>query len=106
MANANEIIMRLKSVSPFSATFMYLDVGDKNFAMREFIKKNLSVNIVGVYSHPDSKYNIIICNIKKSRIQDFIDAIQELSKNMMLYGYTDYYEHAKDFMSRMREEDN
>lgn len=81
--------IRLRSYRPFTAKFAIIDSA-KHYADQLFIDEKLPVAFKKHYIHPDSNYQIIFCNVKRNRIEDFINAIEKLHNKMMLLGHTDY----------------
>ena len=88
--------IRLRSLRPFTAKFAIIDSAE-HYADQLFIDKKLPVTFKEHYIHPDTNYQIIFCNVKRNRVEDFIDAIEKLHNKMLLLGHTDYENACQQF---------
>lgn len=88
--------LKLKTFSPFSYQFMYLDTAD-HLADNIFIKNELPVKFCGDFVKENENYSIIVCKIKKNDFEKFDKSMEELEKKMLLMGNVDYVEKCNEF---------
>lgn len=51
------------------------------------------------------KYVGILCRIRKSQLDDFLVCMEELQRNILICGYTDYEEFCQEWQKEIAEED-
>lgn len=86
-----ENYLKLKSFSPFSSSYVFLDC-DEYLADQLFIKHKVPVKFGGEFVRDGSRYRIISCKIRKKYEKSFLDALSEMYNKMILRGYEDYQE--------------
>lgn len=88
--------IKLRSMSPFSNTFVFVDV--KGYlADQLFIKHMVRVNFMKDEAHRpgDEPYVIVFCTVRKKDTKRFLAALDELPETMRLHGHKDYMEYCK-----------
>ena len=88
--------------SPFSAEFFYFDVPDYK-ADDIFLEKGLYPRFFEEMSKDDSEYVLIRCRVKRRDRHKFVEAMNELARKMLLTGYPDYLDHAKEIWEQLDE---
>ena len=61
-----------------------------------FINHELRVYFGKEYARKDYPYRVICCKFAKGREADFEDAMEELQRKIVLYGYKDYEQFIDD----------
>ena len=95
--------IKLGGFSFFHYNYMYIDAS-KYLADSLLAKNKLSIKFKGDYISPDGKYIVVFCKVKKDDEEKFIQTMEELERNMLLCGYTDYTSYYKDLFKKMEEE--
>lgn len=87
--------LKLRSMSPFSNTYIFVDV--KGYlADQLFIKHMVKVNFRKEEMHrPGDPYVIVFCSVRKKDTKRFLAALDELPEAMRLHGYKDYEDYCK-----------
>ena len=57
------------------------------------------------YESDNVKYVGIMCRVWKRQLDDFLDCMNDMQRNMLICGYTDYEEFCRELESKMDEED-
>lgn len=53
------------------------------------------------YEKPDIKYIGITCSIRKKHLDEFLECMHELQRNMVICGYSDYEEFCRETLAEM-----
>lgn len=91
-----ENYLKLKTISPFTNSYMFLDC-DEYLADQLFIKHKVPVRFGEEYCKSGSKYRVISCKIRKRYEERFKKALAEMNNKMILRGYADYTEFCDGF---------
>ena len=84
-------------------TFIYID-GPEYLADKLFEKNGIRPYLVRELSGDETAYIAISCIIRKSKTGEFLSAMHELQKNMVICGYNDYEEFCRDLFSTLTED--
>ncbi len=81
-------------ISKFSLKYKYFCYVDTNeyLADRIFIRRKINVLAGDEYGSDTSDYVIVFCKVKKKHREEFVAAMEELEKKMLLLGHRDYME--------------
>lgn len=77
--------------------YLSFNIFDK-YGVRPFCMRFLEGDII--------KYAGILCRIRKRQLDDFLVCMEELQRNILICGYTDYEEFCRDFQKELTEEDD
>ena len=77
--------------------FCYVDTHEY-VADRIFVRRKINVLAGDEYGSEQSKYVIVFCKVKKKDREEFLAAMEELEKKMLILGHRDYME----FCSRLQ----
>lgn len=80
----------------FRLRYAYIDTDDYH-ADKLFRRYNIRVKIDSEYTKEKETYRIILCRIRRKQKAAFEKAMNELVRNMDLFGHTDYTEFCKNF---------
>lgn len=90
----------LSTLSPLNQHFAFVDVPEY-LADALFIKHKVTVHFMEEYTYPDSPYRIIFCRCRKWDAGRLTAALNELPNKMLIFGYADYPEFCRNFLSKM-----
>lgn len=94
----------IKTHSPTTRCFMYMDAADEYHADSLFQKNTVHVKFLGrEYISPDGRYRFVTCRIPKSEVGRFEKAMGELPTKMLLLGYEDYIDRWEKMMQYFEE---
>ena len=79
-----------KGFPPWDNMYAFFDVHDHPESPRILKQKNIRAKIVKTMTKKDSPYMIIVCRIPKKQSETFLEAINELERDLLLKGYSDY----------------
>lgn len=81
--------IKLHNPIPWRETYIYLDL-PRYQADKIFVKNKIKVNFKSEFIRPNDKYLIVVCTFAKKDHDKFIEAMEELKRNMLLMSNTDY----------------
>lgn len=89
--------IRLRSqLWPFTNRYMVADVPD-HYTEQILPRHGLSARVKGdYYRGSDERYVLVMVKVKKKRVKDFLLAMDELKRKMILLGRDDYEEYCRD----------
>ncbi len=87
----------------FRLRYAYIDTDDHR-ADSLFRRYNIRVKIDSEYSKDKEIYRVILCRIRRRQKAVFEKAMNELVRNMHLYGHADYTGFCEDFLEFSRNE--
>lgn len=70
-------------------TVIYVD-GPQYLSANSFAKHGIRPFRMKFFERDDTPYMAVLCNIPKKRLDDFLECMAELQKNMLICGYVDY----------------
>lgn len=70
-------------------TVVYVD-GPQFLSANIFDKHDIRPFRMKFFERDDTPYMAILCNIPKKRLDDFLECMEELQRNMLICGYVDY----------------
>lgn len=82
------------------AYFVFFDVGSY-LADQLFIKHKVRVWFGDEYKRDGCPYIAIFCHVRKKDVPEFLVALEELKKSMLICGYLDYESQIDDFMTKV-----
>ena len=85
-------------------TFFYIDC-PQFLSYNLFDKYNLNPFFFRYKEHEDGKYIGVKCCVRKRRIDDFLECMNDMQRNMLICGYNDYEEFCREVQEAMDEED-
>lgn len=85
-------------------TFFYID-GPQYLADKLFAERGVSPIVIREHESIDGKYIGVTCMIRKKRLSEFLLAMADLQKNMIICGYTDYEEFCRSVLKEISEDD-
>ncbi len=88
--------LKLKTYSPFSYSYIFLDC-DEYLADQLFIKHKVPVKFRKEFIKESSEYRIICCRIRKKYEKEFLTALSEMYNKMILRGFYGYQEFCDKF---------
>ncbi len=92
--------LRLKKFDPFHSYFAYFDVPEF-LADELFIRHQVRVRFLREYMKDGEPYMIVMCRVRKRDEARFCEALEELPRKMLLWGYIDYPEYCADKIQQM-----
>lgn len=92
--------MKLGNRSLFYRYYAIFDVKDY-LADDVFIRHKVPVHFGPEFAREGSPYRVIICRVRKKHESEFLNAMTDLTKKMLLCGYPDYLDYATDLMEKM-----
>ena len=101
-----KLYLQLRKRSLRYAYFMFFDV-ESYLADQLFIRYNIRVWFDAEYAKEGSPYRAILCHVRKKDVPEFLAALEELKKSMLICGYEDYEAYVSAYMDeaeRAREE--
>lgn len=96
--------IRFKDFSLFYVKFMYIDTNE-HLGDRIFINHKIRVYFSGHYANDNSKYQMILCKVKKKDEDEFIKALSEITDKMLLMGNTDYEKFCEETISLLEDDE-
>lgn len=86
-------------------TFFFIDTPDyKGDDMIE--KHGIRVKYIGDYDRKDSPYIIVSCKVRDQDIEEFLHAMHDLQRIMLISGHFDYEEFCREWVAKMEAEDD
>lgn len=73
----------------FKDVYVYVDAPEHH-ADHLFINRKLRVQFKADFRKEGEKYQIVVCKVPKRRREDFVACMEELCRNMLVLGRTDY----------------
>lgn len=86
--NFNNFI-KTTDYSVFRNKYVFFDAKDR-VSDALFTKLGIPVRIKKEYAHPDKRYVVVLCSIKKKDSLHFEQALNDLKNKLLLLGYRDY----------------
>ena len=93
-------VRRFSPRSLFCDYYMFFDVR-QYLADQLFIQHGVRVWFDREYAREGSPYLAVFCHVRKKDHAEFLTALEELKKKMLLCGYTDYVEMAEKSLTAM-----
>ena len=84
--------------------FLYFDV-KSYLADQLFIRHKVQVWYRSVFVSKDSPYTAIFCRVRKRDVPEFLAALDELKRSMLICGYTDYETKVSAILGDLNHED-
>lgn len=80
------------SIEKFSLRYAYFLFFDTvpYLADQLFIRRQVRVWFDREYAKKDSPYIAVLCHVRKKDVPQFLDALEDLKKSMLLCGHPDY----------------
>ena len=91
------------SLKKFSLRYNYYAFFDvrEYLADRLFIQHKVRVWFDGEYEKEGSKYIAVLCHVRKKDTNEFLSALENLNRTMLICGYTDYESEAESIMAQI-----
>lgn len=99
----NKNYLPIQKFSLCFAYFLFFDV-EPYLADQLFIKRKVRVWFGDEFRSKDSPYVAIFCHVRKRDVPAFLDALEELKKNMLICGYRDYEGKVDEMIARFDKE--
>lgn len=90
--------VKFKTQFLFKCSYAFIDNGNY-LADQLFIKHKIPVKFGKELKSTDSQYIIICCDIKKRHEKEFLVALSELRRRMILLGYYDYDDYCESVLA-------
>lgn len=108
-----ELYLPIQRISLRFRYFLFFDV-KPYLADQVFIRRRIRVWFGNEYESEDSPYVAIFCRVRKKDVSEFLAALEDLKRCMLICGYTDYgskvsslldnMEHMKEVMCRGKDD--
>lgn len=85
------------------AYFLFFDT-TSYLADQLFIRHKVRVQFELEYAKEGSPYRVILCRVRKRDVPEFLAALEELKKTMLLCGHLDYVSEVSAFMDAVEKE--
>lgn len=85
------------------AYFLFFDT-TSYLADQLFIRHKVRVQFESEYAKEGSPYRVILCRVRKRDVPEFLAALEELKKTMLLCGHLDYVSEVSAFMDAVEKE--
>ena len=92
----------MKKISLRYNYYAFFDVREY-LADRLFIQHKVRVWFDGEYEKEGSKYIAVLCHVRKKDTNEFLSALDNLNRTMLICGYTDYEREVESFMKKIEE---
>lgn len=88
------------SIEKFSLRYAYFVFFDTvpYLADQLFIRHRVRVWFDREYAKKDSPYIAVLCHVRKKDVPQFLDALEDLKKSMLLCGHPDYVTEIRSLM--------
>jgi len=80
--------------------YFYFDTKEY-LADQLFIRHKVRVWYGKEFARPDSPYRFIFCHVRKQDVPEFLAALEELKKSMLICGYTDYESEVSNMLEKL-----
>ena len=93
----------IERASLWYAYFLFFDT-TSHLADQLFIRHKVRAQFESEYAREGSPYRAILCRVRKRDVPEFLAAVEELKKKMLLCGHLDYVSRVSAFMDAVEEE--
>lgn len=94
------LYLPLRKISLLYSYFLFFDT-TPYLADEIFIRHNVRVWFDSEYVRDGFSYRPIMCHVKKKDVPEFLAAMEDLKKNMLICGHEDYAESVSAFLDEM-----
>ena len=77
---------------PWDSMYAYFDINDHPESLHIFRQRGIRAKVVKTMTKKDVPYMIIVCRVPRRQSEEFSKAMEELERDLLLKGYTDYRE--------------
>lgn len=94
------------TIERFSLRYAYFLFFDTTLHLADqlFTRHKVRVWFESVYTKEGSPYRAILCRVRKRDVPEFLAALEELKKTMLLCGHLDYVSEVSAFMDAVEKE--
>ena len=91
------------TIKKFSLRFAYFAFFDTTpyLANQLFIKHEVRVWFDKEFAREGSPYIVVLCHVRKGDVPQFLAALEDLKRSMMLCGYPEYQSEVSTFMDEV-----
>lgn len=85
-------------------TVIYFD-GPQYLSEKSFAKHGVRPFHMKFFERDDTPYMAVLCNVRKKHMDEFLECMEELQRNMLICGYVDYEEFCRAIRAVIAEDD-
>lgn len=95
--------VKIKYWNPFKRAYMYVDINETNESSFQIFENRRIPVSYKVYHKKDDNYSVILCKFPRRCEPGFVEAMEELQRNLLIKGHSDYIDFCKALLKKLKD---